>query len=55
MGGENHSIEYWKIINDKASQMKKWIKENQIDGKVDANDIEQLIDHTFALESSEIS
>jgi len=51
MEEENYPFEYWEIIRHKTQNIKDWIDENQIDGKLNAEDIKQLVNQTFELEN----
>ena len=50
MEEETHPFTYWQTISPKIKVTKDWIDENQIDGKVEAEDVKKLINQTFELE-----
>ena len=49
MEEENYPFTYWQTISSKIKVTKDWIDENQIDGKVEAEDVKKLINQVFEL------
>lgn len=45
-----HTAKYWETISHNVKQIKSWMKENQIDGKVDVEDMKKVIIQAFDLE-----